>query len=271
MQIRVGPYANGVTLMEILLVIAIAAFLVIIGVRQYAIFSRDNAVKQLQYTVSLLFQGAKNYYQANCRCPFDIPSNAYVCSGSTGTLDPSYTPASPSPFPVVKTTNLLSTFIQWPPPFNRLIDSTVGQNGFIVQFNLQGTTPGNRIQPFATYFNWEGTMPTSLVFPSTVVIGKIYHWSVEVGVKLNNSANSAVLGADCSTSLDGSGNLYPCVPNHPGNYVAWERTPSFSPMQSTAWWLIMPRIRQFNQLYTNDDMYGASNSSWTGNNYLCGG
>jgi Tfp pilus assembly protein PilE len=292
----------GVTLLEMMLVLAIAAALLAFGLNQFQQYSRDATVKQLQYNVDKIFVAMSQFYQANCR-------QAYSAAGTiapyTASLDPRNT-SQPSVAVLNQTQNLLTPFLlapSWPPTPNGLIDATAaagGNNGYIAQFNLVTVSPGsstppNYATPMGIYYTWEKN-PSGDAIQSTpafsTTVGTIYTWRAQVAVKLDVTLIPVIktfmyrTGADCTSALNGT-TVYSCADNQPGEYLVWERLPSLAASQTvTSWWLTMPVVKQFTQQYTNDDMYGAYYPTWgaptsgggpmptgmnTSNTYLCGG
>ncbi len=286
---------GGMTLLEVMLVLAVFGVLTLLVVQQYVSAKRDADVRQLQSTVTTIFIGLSKFYYANCRQavdPYTNTSTTYPVA--TNSLDPANNP----PVPFIAMTDSIhllttsgATFIntqEWPPAANGLVDTAVGDHGFFAQYNLgdnsslAGATV-NRI-PSGMFYNWEtGTTATSFTMPNPV--GTIYTWRPQVAVKLVDSiatdpaalkAYQAYLGAQCTSKIV-SGSVAPCKANTPGPYLVWEKMPSMvSSDVITNDWLTMPRIKAFNQMYVNDDMYMQSlavsswNSSTTGNTYSCG-
>jgi hypothetical protein len=263
----------GVTLLEIMLVLAIAAAIMSLVLVQYDQAAKDNSVREVQISVETLFLGLGGYFKANCK----------NTQSSSRSLNPANSPATP--FPVNSgsqswlTTDGYLTSKQWPPIPNGLVDATVGDHGFFAQFNQMTVSNRSPSASYnaASYNNWvPGGAQTT---PSLTNTGQVYMWRAQVSVKLADSLLTNIstyknrLAADCVSDLSSDGEtVEPCSASKPGAYLVWERLPSYStPQAQSSYWLTMPRIKQFNQLYTNDDMYGAYNTSWTDNVYLCGG
>jgi len=271
---------SGLTFIEIVLVLVIAASLVVLGLTQYNSMARDYDATKVTATVDILFQGLGNYYRANCRVQRDSLGNAVA---GTGALDPINNPGSPKVLPI-NSFLLANAFIsQWPPQNNNLVDQSAGEKGYIVQLNK--LPPATNRAPTAIYNSW--TTSSSLSTPYTITLNQpvglqplatMTIWTVQVAVKLATGLNpatyKALLRADCISSASGGG-VASCSSSPPaGSYLVWERLPSNASSQATS--KLMPtmfRLKEFNNLYTNDDMYGATNPTWgaSNNNYLCGG
>lgn len=292
---------SGVTILEMLLALAIISFILTLVARQLSVAQNDTNAQQLQATVDRLFQSAANYYYGNCRQQVDSNNAVPADATDKATLDPVNVASTSVPFPVMnQTLNLLTagkyliSTQTWPPSPNTFIDGsgTTDDHGFVVQFNP--VTPSR--SPAGIYQNWEtvnGSTGTGVAMqsnpsyrtPSLTSVGTIYIWRIQVSVKLapglvpDATTFKLRFSADCLSSQHG-GYVDPCSANNPGEYLVWERLPSFaSPKTATNYWTTMPGVKEFNQLYTNDDLYGAENSTFrttsgvTGanNNYLCGG
>jgi len=256
---------TGLSLIEMVLVLTLSTAIILAGIRQYGIFKMDADAQLVQATVNGLFQGMNDYYQANCRTTMAAATSPIIIpigTGATSLVTNGYLP------------------IKWPPRINGLVDSTAGtDDGFSAQFNLQ--TAATRM-PSGTFTNWEGTTPTPITVSyaantPAVPVGTISVWVAQVTFKLATGMIAAnyrgLLGADvCVSSLSG-GTVIACSIAPIGGYIAWLRMPSFaSPRTASPLLPTMMRIRGFTQLYTNDDMYGATNSTFEStNNYLCGG
>jgi type II secretory pathway pseudopilin PulG len=271
---------SGITFIELVMVLFIASSILLLGITQFQSMSQDQDRSRITATVDILFQGLANYYRANCRVQRDASSNPVA---GTGVLDPVNSPTSPK---VLAINSFLraNTFIsQWPPQNNNLVDTTAGEYGFIVQLNK--LTPSTTRGPTAIYNNWTpGASPSapysiSLNQPAGIqTLATATVWTVQVAVKLASGLDPAtyktLLRADCLSSVSG-GAVTPCssLPGG-GDYLVWERLPSNATTQATS--KVAPsmfRLKEFTNLYNNDDMYGATNKTWgaSSNNYLCGG
>lgn len=284
--------SSGLTLVEMMLVLAIASVLITMAINQYRLSEKDSAFRKMQYTVDILFQGMSNYYIANCRNPIDrsdpTGSTLVMHAGSLDPRDTTTTP-QPNPFPIITGAGALNLLVSngilgpkdWPPLANELIDTTAGDKGYVTQFNLTDLGAATR-SPTAYYNNWmksSDPQVSSQLAVSLSNVGRIYKWRSQVAVKINGTEEVAKvyanrLGANCTSKLE-NGVVTPCTPTSTGQYVVWERSPTYGSANTRSLlWLTTRRIKQSNQLYTNDDMYGASNANWVnsqGNVYLCGG
>lgn len=245
---------QGVTLIEILLVLTIAAIIYIIGFQQYASFRNYQYAAQAKINVDTLFQAAANYYRANCIQYVDN-------SGTTvkqGTLDPDAMSSILNQFPLNINNDLSQPgfLSKWPFVANPLV-STDADN-YVVQFNL---TTQPRKQSLS-----DGTSQT---------IGTLYLWKIQVSMMLSTQAAKnpttylQLLGADCLSTFDGTV-VTPCTSSSSGNYLVWERLPSFSaPNSSTPLWLMAPTVNQFNQQYNTYPMKILTNGTIGNQNFLC--
>src|ERR1700738_304841 len=59
--------ASGVTLLEVMLVLAIGSSIILMGFRLFQGYSIEQEFRQVRYDVDLLFQAMGEYHQANCQ------------------------------------------------------------------------------------------------------------------------------------------------------------------------------------------------------------
>ena len=114
----------GVSLMELIIVLALISGIMMLAFRQYESMKRDSDANQLLYNVDQIFQAAADYYQANCRRQINPSTGLTV--GTAGTLDPDYTPAPTNPYPVSVTSLRSGGYLTATLPPNPLVDSSGG-------------------------------------------------------------------------------------------------------------------------------------------------
>ena len=56
---------KGVTLIEVMLVLAIASLLILLGIRQYQSYKGDINIKQFNYDIDKIFKAMKEFYSTN--------------------------------------------------------------------------------------------------------------------------------------------------------------------------------------------------------------
>jgi Tfp pilus assembly protein PilE len=274
---------KGITLLEVMLVLTLAAFVMVMSIRMYIGREREANIAALQLEVDQIFLAMGNYYRANCRLdknnlnPNTMPAASTLIRAVVGTA----TGSTPS----------LANFITLPAnlttlPMNPLVTSTSANTdmGYIAQFNSQAPqsvvatscvilTPGTP----ATTACSAGATPTTTNAQSLV-------WQIQVSVDVGSLASvlATRMGADCVSStnptLDKNNNtvVYPCSAHQSGTFLVWTRLPSYaSPQMQSPLWQTMPLIKQFNQQYTQDPMYQLSGGTNEGGNgdsfYICGG
>jgi type II secretory pathway pseudopilin PulG len=246
----------GVTLIEVVLVLVLGASILMMGIRQYQSFKRDTDVQQLKYNVDMLFQALANFYYANCG--FGIPK-----AGDTptpGRLSPTYSPAPTTPYTSISAMYLATNgFLNTTLPLNPLVDNSGEQyNGYTVQFNQYHS---DRMIPT------RGSPPSSLV-----KMGTVYIWKAQVAVKLKQAAQAeqykSLLGADCSASDPHA----LCSSASSGDYLIWERMPSFAtPSSESNYGLTNQTNKQFNQMYTTYPILNLTNGTRSNDQFfLCG-
>lgn len=255
---------RGASLLEVLLVLAIASSIMMMGITQYYGFKKQRDMTQIQYDVDQLFLAAALYYKANCNGTYD----------SAGTLTPgTLNPANISDLtaPVSVTTAQLSTegyLNGWNPPANPLVSSTSPALSYIVQFNPIVSSGVSVNLPFS----WSSGGPSPI--PATQA--KTLLWRIQVSVLLADPTQATnyqgLMNADCVSSLNGSiVSMCSSTPTAAG-YLVWERLPSFaSPKVNSSLTQSMPLLKQFNLLYTHDQLYELNSGNTTVQYYLCGG
>lgn len=65
---------KGMTLLELLLVLIIAASIIFLGINRYQLYKRQKDIEVLRQNVNSLFQATNTYYRLNCRNgqPFQV-------------------------------------------------------------------------------------------------------------------------------------------------------------------------------------------------------
>jgi len=253
---------TGMTLLEALLVIAVAAFLLVMGMRVYKSFEMEKEAQQLKLNVNILFQALSSFYRANCIL-YRKQSGGVLKAGE---LDPIIN-RGPN-FAITDISAQLQTpgyLTKWPFIRNTYVNNQGVGNGYVVQFNL------------ATVTSRQQLMNVDISPAKQQSIGSIYVWKAQVAVQVSNSSNANMyqnlLGADCLSSYDvGNKIVKPCSANSTGDYIVWERLPSFgSPETMTDVWPLMPTLNEFTQMYTTNPILTLTNGSVTNQAYLCGG
>ncbi len=236
---------QGFTLLEMLLVFAIFGLLVITGIRIYGQLSLQTEVDQINANVDALFQALGYYYQANC---IQYKSDSTTVS-KPGTLDPRNAP--PNPFPIVIASDLLGFLtVPYPFPLNPISNTYVAQFNEYAQTRYLPTNPAN-----------------------ATPLGTTYIWKAQVAVQVGKEKATTYknwMAADCVSTLSGS-TVTPCAKAVAGgDYIVWERLPSFASNQThTDLWQSMQRVKLFTQMYTINPITSIAETG--DQNYLCGG
>jgi hypothetical protein len=240
---------TGIGLLESLLALAIGMTIFVLSLRQYYSYRETADMQGVQSNVDTLFLAAAGYYQANC------PQGKL--------LDPTIATGP------VKAINITNDFINagylassFPTP-NPLVDSTGPGGGYVVQFN-QYTAP--RMKSVCSN-------PPSCTLSTPAQIGTIVIWKIQVAVLMKNTSAAMLandqnyLAADCLSTVSGSpATSALCSANTPGNYLVFERLPSFvtsNPDAQSELWLSSPSLKQYNQMYTTNPVSDLTNQSHT--------
>lgn len=262
---------SGVTLLETILVLTLASFVIMMGIRQYELMKRENDLDRIRFNVDQLFQAASYWYQANCKRQ-PVVTNPGTFIADTGALDPANNPASPFrvEFSDLVTDGFLDNNVVTINPLVNDAGTQAGlNNAYIVQFNLAPLT-----------------QKTVNINPTTTVnLGTIYVWKIQVAVQLRPTRNATtygnILSVNClsgtTTNTAGQTVVTPCdsVTGTPTGtpYLVWEKLPGFlSSETSSPYWSTMPVIKQFANSFEQYPMgYLAQQPQpYPQQNYLCG-
>ena len=246
------PTQRGLTLLETMLVLAIISGILLLSIRQYQSFEIEGDIGVTQQNVNTVFVAMANYFRANCnQAPFNTdtsPATIVVTSNQLTGFEPDLTG------------DLLTSM-----PQSRLVNNSDPALSYIMQFNRLTPVP-------------DRTYP-ALKNPKQP-IGKIIIWRMQVGVLLNNltikEQTATRLLAQCLSSPDTAGGktmVTPCeTPNTTGDYAVWERLPSLPGSQLlSTYWVSIPRVKQFTQMYTTYPILLLIDGTMTANQYfVCG-
>lgn len=244
-------YQQGVTLVEVMLVFVVMTLIAISGFRLYDFYRHDVEMNQIRANVSQILQGMAYYYQANCSSSKTADDNVK----KPGTLDPSNNLQPWVPITMIQ----LQPYLTAPIPVNPLL----GPSPYVMQFNRLEPPPDRMIA------RGDGTTPP-------YKIGKIILWTAQVAVKLSSEDEAQqyknLLAADCVSSYSDS-YVFPCSSSSAGkgDYIVWERWPSFTGSENTpVTWQQMKVLQQFNQMYSTYPINYLTDGTITNQNYLCG-
>jgi type II secretory pathway pseudopilin PulG len=241
------------TLIEVMLVIAIGAFLTILGFRQYQVYRQDADVQQLKYNIDMIFQGLANFYYANCGWGVNGMTHSPGTPPTPGLLSPTHLPSPKNPYPIQIRQDLVQTgFLNAPLPLSPLIDRGGDSSpyaGYTAQFNRYDTT---RTTPAA--------------------IGTVVMWQAQVAIKLKNAGQAEqyklLLQADCRATTP-SALCRPTLPL-PGPYLIWARMPAFAtPSSESTYGLTNQVNKEFTEMYTTYSILNSTNHSKQ-QYFLCG-
>lgn len=269
---------HGFSILEVLLVLAIAAMIIVMGIRAFSNMSRDNELNKVKYNVDTIFQSMLGFYHANCYGT-TTTSNQYSPGDTVtpGRLNPNYS-GFQSPTVINLQTDLIDTgYLTESITKVSVVDQALNTSGvYLPQFNMQQTT---RKASVCNEYNSDGSCKDSTNNNATII-----SWRFQVAVKLNPAiaANQVLaqtyasfLGAAC---LANAGDL-PAACQTPGmgagNYMVFQRPPAFaSPSTQTDFATFNAIGAQFTQMYTTyPGMYLIDNNGNTeeGEQYVfCG-
>lgn len=269
--------ASGMTLIETILVLAIAASLVLLGFSMYRSAETDNSYRVLQANVDFLFQAMKGYYQQQCDLAFS--SQGTLGSGGALTFNPSGgTSGSVSVLFDVTTVQNYTDFV-WPQSA-KVVASGKANKVYFAQFNPTSATNNKNAYACSTY----ATGKAQCLNPMPITNSNIVLWQSQIVVKMKDPSKTtyylAKAGADCAVNTYSIGNIVNCASGVSfGNsalYMVWQRMPSFaSPNIQSSLWGSNPVLKEFKLQYTHDPMYEMYNPSAVPSSvyrsYYCGG
>jgi type II secretory pathway pseudopilin PulG len=266
----------GVTLLETVLVFAIAAALVVMGLRQYQIYKRDADMQQMQASVDQLFQAAAKYYYANCK---------------GGSLDPNINSFQNGTVFLNINNDLIGNHYLSSAPITNEIALM-----YMVQFNSNPTPrmlcisntsgPCTNVQ-YGINYNWtievsvftadSSTASTYLSPAQATCVGGFYFFlgATPCSLAANFASNCTALTTPTGNPVLDLANIEQafsngCPVNNPGlynNILAWERLPSMaSPNAQSDMWGTMPAIKQFKRSYEINPTSGITTNEY----FLCG-
>lgn len=268
----------GVTLTEVMLIIAIGSAIIYMSIQQYLSYRKDGDAIQVLSYANGIFQAMSGYYRDNCYGTTDTTTDPANYTVTYGALNPlNSTP--PGNNVVINIPTLLVTpglldakLIKLNPLINATGTTATGILGFYAQFN--GVGVDRKICTTGT--NSSG--PNDPACTDSVITGKILTWKIQVSAKLNapdaatRTAYLKLLTGDCLSSAGAGGLVQPCSANAPGDYVVWERLPLGSNIKAASpYWVTMPTVSQFTKMYTTTEILSLTDQSVTPNQYyLCG-
>lgn len=247
---------KGVTLLEVMLVLAIAAAIILMSLQQYTLYRRDADIGQVQYNVNLLFQSMAKYFRAHCKDP---PFNAYSPIQSQGV-----------PVSTLRQDQFLTDLL----PLSPIVAGDSPDEGYVTQFN--------QVQ----FANQTPALPQRMIELSSPAgkqtsMGNIVIWRAQVSVALRDQETAqqfeSLLAADCLSQAASSGanpTVTQCAeaPGGATQYAVWERLPSFGSVRlNSTYWGTMPVVRQFTQMYTTYPILVLTDGTKTNVQYfVCG-
>jgi len=261
---------QGITLIELLLVLVIGASLFYIGIRQY-ISLRDQAnVFQLQTNVNTLFNAMAKFYRAQCYSNIN-PTTGLPIAG-TGVLRTTVA----TPYIIDIANNLVTPgYLTDQIPSNPIISPTAGSNGYVVQFNRYTQV----VRMCQTAGSWGPYTSMGCATNTPPKVGTLVLWKAQVAIQLKDVAKKAqyltLLGGDCLSSMQGN-QVLPCPGDPTGDFVVWERIPSASGMsiESTSpTEASLPAVKSFTNMYRTSGVTYLLNTSHSPETefFYCGG
>lgn len=289
---------QGVTLLEIMLVLSVSALLFISTIKMYEQFQTTLVLSQMQENVDQLFQATADYYHVFCN-PV-LANQAAQAAQQNGypmgvPFNVSSTPLPSGPIPVTISGLISTGYLSNWHPYVPMVNPAGGEAGYVVQMNPvtpPSSIPVNVCPVFVpgkpcVAITAAPSSSKSFASPPLAQISssqaEVRTWVIQIAVHVANKKKiggyGAVLGASCISGLSGS-TVDPCTaPNASGDWLVWTRTPSAisikkGPLYST----FQPMLREFKLQYSHDQYYEL-NSGYSATSspplapayYFCGG
>lgn len=261
---------QGITLLEVILVLVVGAGILYLSVSQYQNFRRQTDLQQVQNTVDTLFAALYKYFQAHCA------DQSGGVGGSLGRFSVAQT------LGINVNTLINEGFISASDirlnPF--VLTGGVAPYGYVVQFNQkQQSAPSG--YSFALPLRQQTLQPS--VGGGQKPVGYMVVWQAQVAAQLNTANATAdglmlSLHADClsSSSTSWGQNIVLSCDNAAGNnFAVWQRSPSFGTESgASGMWGKRANTILFLQQYTTNPILNLTDPSQIGqvNNqyYVCG-
>ncbi len=265
---------SGLSLLELMLVAAVATSIFLMGLRFYRSFETQKDYYFLKANVDLLFQAMKGYYQQECDLHFSrdgsiIGKGALTYNSGGGGL-------VPVSFDVTKVNQFIS--VPWPRNLP-MVASGSANTVYFAQFNPSNIT-NKKVYVCSSYTTGTPQCDTPIPIPGSNVI----LWQSQIAVKMQDPTKTtyylALAGADCAVNNVPTDTAVDCSTGvtigNSATYMVWQRMPSFSSMNvRSSHWGSNPVVKEFKLQYTHDPMYELYNSNATPDDiyqyYYCGG
>lgn len=249
----------GITLLEAVLALTIASMFVVLGMRQYVIYKHGTDVYDLQTQVDQLFYSAALYYQKECARHYALDPKDHPSIGATKVLDINTD--------LIQRGYLASSF----PRINNFVDSSGGYQGYVVQLN--------KVE--VKRYDVPCDIPNAC--RNDEQLGTNILWRIQVSVLMKDTTATGLstaknlLNATClSTGSGAPTSVAECDANTPGDYLVFERLPSFTTSENegiSPYWQSMPYVTQYKEdmdpEYSRTELLSRSHSPEF-NYYYCG-
>jgi type II secretory pathway pseudopilin PulG len=229
--------AIGITLIEVIFVLAIFSIMVVYAVRVYKTLQIQVVqVEQVKSNVNQLFEAGSVYYKAQCRA--NPATNTALLDPANGTPVNPTVPAVVSPFVIhINSTGSASTSYGGPPYNDEVVMASTFISPQLIPF-VNSTDPVN--PPFVLQLN---RVVKTTKTRADGIVAPVEIWEVQVSVLLTPAAAAIyqqLLGADCLSSpsaipfvsltpVPSQIAVYPCGKGPVGNYAVWQRAPFVPP------------------------------------------
>jgi len=274
------PYKmTGLSLLEIILVLAIATSLMLAGLSMYQSIQMENKYSiLLRADVDFLFEAMKGYYQQQCDIAFSTDGTIYRKGDLTFNPGNAMPPTDFAPVTFDVTTANTYLPLMWPRGTSVVAAGTPA-NVYFAQFN---PITGSNKNAYVCSSYTTGTPQCSN--PEPIPGSNIVMWQSQIVVKMKDPSKTtyylAKVGADCAVNTFTPGTVVDCSTGvalgASATYMVWQRMPSFASQDiRSSNWVSNPATKEFKLQYTHDPMYELYNTGATPSDvytyYYCGG
>lgn len=261
---------KGITLLEIMLVLAIASFIIVLGLRQYTAMRTGAEANRILFNVDAIFASMANYYKAECG---GIRKNGEF---KPGKLHPDNSDYQENISISIQNDLIANGYLSENlVPIPVVSTSGIGTNGYVAQFNMDDSKKRK-----VCVDGDEATGPDpSQGCDESKNIGTIVTGIIQVSVNMKDAQTAKTyknyLAADCISDVSGS-IVLPCSESAgTGTYLVWERLPSFAAPRSQGsnpgGNVIVNQFRQEYEIYPVTYLINSGGDTPDGEQYfLCG-
>lgn len=217
---------QGLSIFEILLVIALAGLMLVVGIRQYQSYRLDADVVLIKYNTDALFSAMSSYFQANC--------------GGTGSLSPYHTPPLDLTKPVL--INITTDLVNG----HYLNAAEIAPVSLVLGNAANAVLSGYQVRFVPAPTRVDKPAQASSDYPSAQSVGQVVIWTPEIMVQMQdpNRTEALQLLTQANDCVDTNWQQLTCkgapalrfshqisFSNHSGSSDYWIMNPANNPLR----------------------------------------